>query len=192
MKTGEIKKLEAEIKRLQKLVYYDELTGVLNRRGFKEEAEKIFEVLPFKKVSDEKRLPHLPFSIIFIDLDDFKKINDTFGHDAGDLALKRVAATLRHTLRRSDIYGRWGGEEFIVALPDIQKDIAEKIAEKIRGEIEAAKIKSDGENISVTASLGVVSYRDEKTLHEMVEKADKAMYKAKQSGKNRVIVFPNH
>lgn len=195
MKLNEIRKLEKEIRRLEKLVYRDELTGLLNRRGFKEEAEKIFESMSaFNRSGVEKRsAPKFPFSVLFMDLDNFKKINDKYGHDAGDLVLKTAAKTLRRNLRKNDIYGRWGGEEFVVVLPKITKAIAEKVAEKLRREIENLKIRiADGKKLRVTMSIGIVVHHDEINLSEMINKADKVMYEAKKKGKNRTETFYNN
>lgn len=190
MKEREIKKLEAEIKRLKKLVYYDELTGLLNRRGFKEEVEEIFLATSLRRNGEEKRTAaQLPFSIVFVDLDDFKKINDTYGHEEGDKVLKHAAKILKRLLRKNDIYARWGGEEFVVALPNATKRIAKEIAEKLRSGIEKSKISLGGKKVTVTMSVGIVMHNHENHLLELIEKADKAMYKAKKSGKNRTVVF---
>lgn len=192
MKINEIRKLEGEIRRLKKLVYYDELTDILNRRGFKEEAEKIFgDIYPDGRKGSEKRVaPKLPFSVIFIDLDNFKKVNDKYGHDAGDMVLKNTAKTLKHHLRKNDIYARWGGEEFVVALPKITEPIAEKIAEKLRQKIETREVNiGKNRKIRITISIGIVMHHNENTLSGMIENADMAMYKAKKKGKNRAEMF---
>ncbi len=187
-----IEQLEKELERLQKLVHYDELTDVLNRRGFKEEAEKAFRAVSFGRSTIERRIGfQIPFSIIFLDIDNFKKINDTYGHDAGDTVLQKVAGILHNRLRISDLFGRWGGEEFIIALLGANIETAKAVAEQLREGIEHLKIPFKGERLTVTASLGITEYNNEKDLSELINKADKAMYNAKQKGKNRVIVFGN-
>lgn len=178
--SGDIEKLETELEHLKKLVYYDELTGILNRRGFTEEAGKAFRAISFGRAAIERRIGfQIPFSVLFIDLDDFKKLNDTRGHEAGDKALKKVAEILRAGLRASDIFGRWGGEEFAVALLGANVDVAKNVAEKLRRDIVEA---------GLSASIGVASYQKEKSLAELIDFADKAMYQAKKKGKNRVMV----
>jgi diguanylate cyclase (GGDEF)-like protein len=182
--------LENELARLTKLVYYDELTGILNRRGFLEEAEKQFRGISFGKTPLERRVGiQIPFSIVYIDLDDFKKINDSFGHDAGDLALQNVAVVLREQLRASDVFARWGGEEFVVALVGASAESARIAAEKIRQGIESREMKFEGKNFHVTASFGIKAYQKEKSLTGIIAAADKAMYSAKRLGKNRVVIF---
>ena len=178
---GDIKKFGLELKRLQKLVFYDELTGILNRRGFNEEAAKAFRAVSFRRAELERRIGFgVPFAVLFIDLDDFKKLNDVSGHKAGDLALKKVAGVLRDDLRSSDIYARWGGEEFVVALVGVGFDAARAVAEKLRRDIA---------RVGLSASIGVGVYVRQRSLAELVADADKAMYQAKKTGKNRVVVL---
>ncbi len=188
MEEEEIKKLEKEIKRLQKLVYYDELTGILNRRGFKEEAERVFQTNAFFGKRKEKRY-QIPFSIIFIDIDNFKKVNDTYGHDEGDKVLKHTAKILGESLRKNDIFARWGGEEFVVALYGADKNTSVKVAEKICNRCADTEVHIGNERKKVTMSVGIVSHYDEDNIHQMIEKADQAMYEAKEKGKNQVVVF---
>ena len=189
----DIQKLEEELERLRKLVYYDELTGRLNRRGFLEEAGKFFAALPMKRGAKNKRHSSpLPLSIIFIDIDNFKKVNDTHGHDGGDRILRAVAEELPKHFRTYDLVCRWGGEEFVAALIGADVDVASKIAERAREAVEKMAIDTKGEALSVTLSLGVAKHSDEPTLLALVDKADGAMYQAKQSGKNRVVVHGDH
>ncbi len=190
MEKPNIEKLIAELMRLRALVYSDELTGVLNRRGFQEEADKVFHAVSLGRTELERRIQHqIPFSVVFIDIDDFKNINDRYGHAAGDKALQEVAAISQKHLRLGDIIGRWGGEEFVIALVGAPQKVAEAVAEKLRSFIAQVEFPVDGETIRLTASFGIVQYSNERSLMELIEKADKAMYQAKQEGKNRVIVF---
>lgn len=185
-----IEELMAELERLRKLVYFDELTGVLNRRGFQEEAGKIFQAVSLGRTELERRIQRqIPFSIVFLDIDDFKHINDRYGHAAGDVALRGVAMMTQKHLRSGDLIGRWGGEEFVIALVGAGKSIAKAVAEKLRSFISEVKLPLDGETVQLTASLGVVQYGGEDSLLEIINNADKAMYQAKQEGKNRVVVL---
>ncbi|MDZ4286036.1 MAG: GGDEF domain-containing protein, partial [Candidatus Sungbacteria bacterium] len=102
--------------------------------------------------------------------------------------LKEIAAVLRHRLRDSDIFGRWGGEEFVAALLGASLEAAKKVGESLRAEIEKRDILIDGKTIKVTISLGIAGYGKEKNLDEIINKADKAMYEAKRQGKNRVTI----
>ncbi len=186
----DIVQLEAEIERLRKLAYYDELTGLLNRRGFEDEAGRAFRAIPFRHRDDRRHEEfRLPFSIIFFDVDNFKSVNDTYGHEAGDRVLQAVARAIQHRLRTSDIYARWGGEEFVAILLGADIEAGQTVAENLRRDIEEAKIETSGGPISVTVSLGLMDYQGEETLGEMLAKADAAMYRAKQAGKNRVEIF---
>lgn len=182
-----IKQLEDEIERLRHLVYYDELTGILNRRGFLHEAGAEFHLISYGMSTVERRVGvQIPFAVVFCDLDDFKSINDTRGHAAGDLALRIAAETLRHSLRQGDIVGRWGGEEFVVALVGAGATNAARIAEKLRANLERAQAVHEGIRIPLTGSFGIASYAHEETLDQVIERADRAMYASKQAGKNRV------
>lgn len=182
-----IKQLEDEIERLRHLVYYDELTGLLNRRGFLREAGAEFHLVSYGMSTVERRVgAQIPFAVVFCDLDDFKGINDTHGHAAGDRALQVAATTLQQSLRHGDVVARWGGEEFVVALVGAGATNAERIAEKLRKNLEQAQVVHDGTHISLTGSFGVASYEHEESLEKVIERADRAMYASKSAGKNRV------
>lgn len=152
----------------------DPLTGLLNRRGF-------------ETVSDfalQQAMHSHPCAVVLIDLDDFKQVNDTQGHDAGDLLLKEVSTLLHAQMRSADIISRWGGEEFVLLL---QTDLegARQLSEKIRAAIEAYQFSSG----SRTASIGVAAHEQQEPLEETIKRADLAMYQAKKNGKNRVEVL---
>ena len=151
------------IKKIEKLAEYDELTNILNRRGV------------IERLKDVKN-----GTILFFDIDHFKKINDTYGHDFGDYVLKEIGKILKSTFRKSDIVGRWGGEEFVVILPCTDYEVALKLAEKLRKIIENYYFKG----VHVTISIGVSEYRG--NLEEDLKKADVALYEAKNSGRNQV------
>jgi diguanylate cyclase (GGDEF)-like protein len=132
----------------------------------------------------------LAFAVLFIDLDHFKSINDTYGHAVGDDVLRTVAKTLQDSVRRSDIVGRIGGEEFSVFLPNTQVAGAEQLAEALRVAIESIHIEVDGVRLKITASIGVAAKRfDQETMQAIQQHADQAMYEAKRGGRNRVSTF---
>jgi diguanylate cyclase (GGDEF)-like protein len=181
--------MQAELARLQELVYRDELTGLLNRRGFTEEAERLFHVVSFGNTPLERRTGfQIPFSVIYVDLDNFKVINDRYGHKAGDCALKALADILRRQLRQGDLYARIGGEEFVVAIIGASAKRSAIIAEKLRKAVQGAAVECDGVGLPLTASFGIAEYAEERTVWELVEEADRAMYEAKKAGKNRVTI----
>jgi len=124
-----------------------------------------------------------------LDIDNFKRINDTYGHDVGDLVLKSLAETIKGILRKNDYIIRYGGEEFLILLPNATIDRAIKVAEKIRREIENKKIKIGDKEIKFTVSLGVSEiYTSDRSLQNAIKRADEKLYKAKKKGKNRVEV----
>ncbi|MDP2647860.1 MAG: GGDEF domain-containing protein [Candidatus Yanofskybacteria bacterium] len=182
-----IRELETEIDRLKKQVFYDELTQVMNRRGFEKEANPIFKNISFHQKEHERRADFHDLAIIFLDIDDFKKVNDIFGHQTGDIVLQEVAKVLVKIVRSNDIVGRWGGEELVVGLVGASLDVAGKIAERIREDIEKMEVMYSNVKVPVTASIGVAGYSNEENLNELIDKADRAMYAAKQQGKNRVV-----
>ena len=188
--TEQIKKLKAEIRKLKKLVLYDELTKVLNRRGFMDQANTVYRTLYSSHRRKERRIDHeeIPFSLIFLDADNFKRINDTFGHDAGDAVLKAIAATLKKSTRTNDLVGRFGGEEFVITLAGADLRVASRIAERIRERIAIMSIPGYSK-LSVTASIGIATRTGEETLKDLITHADRAMYEAKQNGKNQVMTF---
>ncbi len=182
-------KLRKRIAQLETELYTDELTRVLNRRGLLAALLPIFNFVAFERDNPGKRknvvIKHL--SVIFADIDHFKKINDTFGHAAGDAALKKVAEILREGTRGMDAVGRWGGEEMVLGL--LGADIADAVtvAENLRTKIEATPVILDYATMHLTASFGIAELGNETTLEELISKADRALYKAKSSGRNKVV-----
>ncbi|WP_038052518.1 sensor domain-containing diguanylate cyclase [Thermotoga sp. Mc24] len=161
--------------KLERLSVTDELTGLFNRRKMAEELEKEFHLW--------KRYRR-PFSLLMIDIDDFKKINDTYGHLVGDDVLKRVARILVSSLRASDMVARWGGEEFLILCPETKLNEAVSLAERIRTKIEKEVFEN---GLNVTVSIGVCEMKDHETIDDLLKEADDNLYLAKQRGKNRVI-----
>ena len=164
----------ADKKELELLSNTDPLTGIFNRAKLNREIEKCM-----KKFEQEG----VPFSIIMFDIDDFKAINDTYGHLAGDKALIDIVNIVKNEIKGSDIFFRWGGEEFVVLLKRTDKRQAIELAEKLRTEIsEFAFVNPE----HITCSFGVVTYRKDFGTQSLMSKADELLYKAKREGKNRV------
>ena len=171
----EMKELQ---RRLETMATHDELTGIYNRRYLNDFAAR--EI-------DKARADGRDFSAIMMDLDYFKKINDTYGHAAGDLVLVAVAKACQHSLRHDDVIGRFGGEELLVLLPKTAAEAARVVAEKLRTAIEVCRVTYDDQTISVTASLGMATLSPNcATLKDLLIAADLALYKAKDTGRNRV------
>ncbi|MBN2253486.1 MAG: GGDEF domain-containing protein [Kosmotogaceae bacterium] len=172
--------LEEKNRELQRLAYLDTLTGLYNRRKWLELVEEEINIIcRYENVA----------SIILMDLDDFKETNDQFGHPAGDVVLEEIAQLLTDNLRVVDKPCRWGGEEFIILLPQIPLRKAETVAEKIRAVIEKTIFSINGFEISIEASFGVASLKcEENAFKESYSKADKALYEAKRKGRNRVEI----
>jgi diguanylate cyclase (GGDEF)-like protein len=162
-------------KQMQTLAMTDALTGLYNHRYFQERLERE------TKLADRN---HQPVSLILLDLDNLKLINDTHGHRAGDAALRHVALTMLGTVREVDVCARYGGEEFVVILTQCAGDDAVQVAERLREAIASTPVQNIGQ---VTASIGVATYPTlARSREELIEKADQAMYVAKAAGKNRV------
>jgi diguanylate cyclase (GGDEF)-like protein len=164
---------------LQKQAVTDELTGLPNRREFLEVMEKVLE--------SNKHL-----TILMLDVDHFKKVNDTYGHDAGDEVLRVLAKVGMGASRKMDIFARWGGEEFVAALPESDTEQARVAAEKLRATFEKQDFAHDwsiGHAIPFTVSIGVTTRADgENDLDAIMKRADQALYQAKEKGRNRVEV----
>lgn len=160
----------------------DHLTKLYNRRAFTAAASPLWDV----GIRD-----HTAFSMILLDIDWFKKINDQHGHAAGDAVLKDIADTLNQHIRENDILARWGGEEFIIFLPNTNKQAAMALANVIRNKIAEMVVLHDGGSLSITASLGVADFNDQMNeLEDLIKLADIALYKAKHSGRNTVCEIP--
>lgn len=167
-------------RQLEKLAMQDELTEAYNRRGFLKAAEK--ELARMRRTG-------APGCLLMLDIDHFKQVNDRYGHDGGDLVLKGFAESVRQDLRPSDVFGRLGGEEFAVLLPDTPMESAARIAERIRSGIAAGKVEFGGREIRVTVSIGAaeLSAAGGDTLQTMMNLADVRLYQAKASGRDRVV-----
>ena len=158
----------------------DALTGVYNRRYMETKLKEEF---------DRHSRYQRPLSILMIDIDFFKKVNDTYGHQGGDLVLKAVASSVMTHIRKTDTFARYGGEEFCCMLPETAPEAAEIVAENIRRQIEAMTNEFEGKTIKVTISLGISNITDGDSIDSMIKRADDALYEAKHSGRNRFVRF---
>ena len=173
--------LEEANRELKRLSQTDRLTN-LNNRGYWEEC--------LIKEFQRKRRNHGVSSLLFFDIDHFKKVNDTYGHAGGDEALIQIAKILRRNLRETDIGGRYGGEEFAVILTDTNAEEAKIFAERIRKVVERTQILFNDFEFQFTISLGIAEYSGALETHQKwIEAADAALYKAKTSGRNQVCIF---
>ena len=170
--------LSAALKKLTLDNETDPLTGLFNRRAFLEKLEN--ETLRFKR--NQK-----PFSILFGDIDLFKKINDTYGHSAGDAILVNISSILNTEKREIDQVARWGGEEFLVLLPETNLKGAVLSGNKIRKSISAKPVIHEGQEIHVTMSFGVSEYNGETPIQKTIDLADQRLYLAKNSGRKKVV-----
>ncbi|MCF8110851.1 MAG: GGDEF domain-containing protein [Desulfobacteraceae bacterium] len=165
-------------KKLKEQAETDPLTGLYNRRRY----ETMF-IREFQRI---KRYGG-PMSVLVLDLDHFKRVNDTYGHSAGDVVLQEVAALCRRQLRQVDIIGRLGGEEFVIMLPDTGISDAMTVAERLRKEIESTEIVTDRNRLYITATIGAAEIvHEDQGIEDLVRRADAALYRGKQEGRNRV------
>lgn len=174
---------EAELQRavsdLREQAITDPLTGLYNRRYFRDVLDR--EIIKAKRTAT-------PLCVILLDIDYFKQVNDTWGHDAGDCVIREIAALLRASVRGSDVAVRHGGEEFALLLPEATLRVAHDRAENLRRELEAAEVLYRGQRIRVTASFGVAEYgAAARGAAELMRAVDNAMYAAKAAGRNRVM-----
>ena len=172
-----IKSLEKKVKKLSKEVKTDFLTNIANKKAIEDELNK--QESSYKRYGTN-------YSVVFFDIDHFKNINDTYGHDAGDVILKSLGLLFRRYSRDVDLIGRFGGEEFVAILPHTDKEGAYKFAEKLRQIIENTKFMYKKTRIKVTVSGGVASRDEVNSKEEVLKKADERLYLAKTNGRNRV------
>ncbi|MGX9365151.1 diguanylate cyclase [Desulfoplanes sp. PS50] len=168
--------IDEQTAELENLATRDQLTGILNRWKL----EEYFT----REINRHHRYDSV-FSVIMFDLDHFKNVNDTWGHDVGDTVLKEVVAKTGEKIRETDIFARWGGEEFLLLLPETTMNVAGKVAERIRSTMEQTVIN---DTLTVTLSLGVVQHEQGETMDETIKRADDCLYEAKDGGRNRVVM----
>ncbi|MEK6201236.1 MAG: GGDEF domain-containing protein [Desulfobulbaceae bacterium] len=167
--------------RIEEMASTDKLTGLLNRQ--------VVVILIEKLLAEYRRDPK-PISILFVDIDHFKTINDLHGHLTGDRILSGIAQLLQNALRQSDIAVRWGGEEFLVVLNDCDLGQAKGLAEKLRETIEKRRFEENGKLVSVKVSIGISEYDGVEMFEQTISRADAALYIAKNQGRNRVSSAP--
>ena len=171
------KHMESE---LQRLATTDVLTQSSNRRYFFDSAEAAFK---------ECRREGIPLAFLLLDVDDFKKINDRFGHQVGDQVLQRIAQSGSAALRRGDLFGRIGGEEFAVLLPGCDEQTARQIGERLQREVQRLRFQEGEQSFGITVSQGLtVLQADDEGLGALYSRADAAMYSAKRQGKDCIVV----
>jgi len=170
--------IRENIQQLQKSAFIDPLTQVPNRRYLEQKLEESLD--EFKKLGKNS-------GFIFLDIDNFKHVNDTFGHLAGDKILKAVAQTILSNIKPHDVVGRFGGEEFAVILKDVNEESLKKIASKLSTLIKTSSVYDEGHEISVTVSMGLTLPKESDTKESIIERADSLMYKAKKQGKDRFV-----
>ena len=164
-------------KELEQLSAIDKLTGILNRR-------KIDEYLEYQVSLTVRYAKNL--SLIIIDIDHFKKVNDTYGHQMGDKVLFEVTKIITNSIRKSDIFGRYGGEEFLLICPETNQEQAFVLAEKLREEVAHYNFDKVGQK---TISIGISQYAQDDTAATLIKKADIALYEAKNNGRNQSIIY---
>lgn len=177
--TQRVDELEGELRRLSNEVHTDQLTQVANRRGL----IQAFGIEQAKAERESKRI-----ALALLDIDNFKKLNDSLGHHAGDIALKSLAERTQASLRPGDMVARYGGEEFVLMLPDTPLDEAQAVLVRLQRSLSAALFNHEGKDVFVTFSAGVTLYRPGETLEAALDRADVALYEAKHTGKNRACV----
>jgi diguanylate cyclase len=165
--------------RLRTAADTDSLSGLMNRRRMTDQLQ-----LELERAADR----HRPLSVLLLDIDHFKVINDEHGHVRGDYVIARVGELLRETVRQSDIAARWGGEEFMVLLPDTRVGTATETAERIRRAIFTNVVRSTSDLMPVSVTIGVASWRVGESLESTIHRADLAMYAGKRSGRNQVVL----
>jgi diguanylate cyclase len=173
-----IKELEDKLAHMSELVREDQLTGSLNRRGL----DDVFE-----READRADRRGTPLCAAMLDLDNFKKLNDTYGHSAGDEALVHLVRIVKQTLRSIDVIARYGGEEFLIVMPETTLDEAAMAMTRVQRELTTHFFSANDQRLFITFSAGVALRAPREPQDSIIKRADKAMYEAKKSGKNRVV-----
>ncbi len=176
---GRVADLESQLSAANELVREDGLTRALNRRGLEQQ---------FAVEQSRARRRAMPLSFAMLDLDDFKRLNDRLGHQAGDAALRRVVDVIKATIRPTDTLARYGGEEFAILLPETSPDVAAIAIHRVQTNLSRRPLNWNSEEIALTFSAGIALYRNGEAMQALVERADAAMYEAKRTGKNRVEI----
>jgi len=177
-----LRQARADREELERLANFDPLTGLYNRQAI---LGKLHELINHAKRYKED------FSLSMLDIDHFKKVNDRYGHLTGDEVLEKIASLIYRNMRDTDIVGRYGGEEFIIILPQADSSAAMVVAERIRNIIENAEMKDSAGNVfAITVSLGLSIWEQGEDAYSLISRADEALYNAKENGRNRVEISP--
>jgi len=171
-------RIVALVEESQRLATRDPLTGLMNRRAFLAMIED--------EIARSSRY-ELPLSLLVLDVDHFKSINDTYGHAAGDQVLSAIGEVLQRELRVTDASARWGGEEFVIALKNTPLDGAAVVADRIQTALRDLRIEASGSTLRLTASLGLACHEPHESVDTLIDRADRAMYAAKVGGRNRLV-----
>jgi diguanylate cyclase (GGDEF)-like protein len=169
--------VEKRIEELENLAWKDELCQIPNRRFLTHKLEDLVEM--FKKFD-------MDFGILFVDIDHFKRVNDTYSHEVGDRVLKMISNTLMNNIRGNDLIARWGGEEFIICLNNVKSDEFKRLAERFRMLVENSFISEENNLINVTISIGATLVNVADNLESLIKRADDLLYVSKENGRNRV------
>jgi diguanylate cyclase (GGDEF)-like protein len=161
----------------QKLLMIDPLTGLFNRRFMDDKLAQIIK----EKPEDQ------PFGVLFIDIDNFKEINDTFGHSYGDEVLKSISNTIQYNLKATDYVIRYGGEEIVVFMPMADPQMTAEVADLVRLLVRRTKPRDSNHDFDLTVSIGATVMTGKDSIESVIDRADQAMYQAKKSGKNKVV-----
>ncbi len=175
----EIRKRRQVEDALSRAARSDPLTGLMNRRAMMERFE--YQLSHYQR-------NRIPFAVLMGDIDHFKHINDTYGHAEGDRVLVSIAKSIKENLRSQDLLARWGGEEFLILLPDTDLEGGITVAEKIRLQIAQSGFRREKKGLALTISFGVACYKTDQSIDDCVKAADAALYRAKQAGRNRVEI----
>jgi len=173
------KSIELRVKELEEMALLDNLTRLANRNYIEKELFVLFE---------EKRRLAIPFGILFMDIDHFKRFNDTYGHDVGDRILKFVADTLVSNSRPFDVTGRWGGEEFIGIIRNVSRQQLEELGNRLRMLVGASYIQTESDKLQVSISIGATLVCDNDSVDTLIKRADKLLYESKRAGRNRLTI----
>jgi diguanylate cyclase (GGDEF)-like protein len=180
--------LEAHVRDLESDLIHDPLTTLKTRAFFQEETNIYLSAIATIETSKRKEwFGFRNLSVLFFDVDYFKKINDTYGHATGDFVLQKIARTIAESMRQGDTVARWGGEEIVASLLGANETNAKEKAEEIRKKIEELKFEND--DMKFTVSIGVASSFGRLSCDDLVNRADEAVYKAKETGRNKVVAY---
>ena len=176
------RRLAASLEQVRQLASHDELTRTLNRRSL---------MAALERERNRAERSGAPFSVAMIDLDHFKRINDSRGHGAGDAVLRALAATVHDTMRATDIFGRYGGEEFLMILVGAAPALALEAMERIRAAVAAENWSSIAPDLAVTLSAGIANHCKGESIEQLLHRADSALYRAKAAGRNTIVASPS-